>query len=361
MKIIKGKIARAQKVLIYGPEGIGKSTFASHFPDVIFIDTEDSTVHMNVARFERPASWEMLKAQVRHVINNPDMCKTLAIDTLDWAEKLCMEHLIAVNKWDSIETPGYGKGFTVLGEEWGRFLNLLSDLIDRGINVICTAHAMMRKFEQPDELGAYDRWELKLQKKTAPLTKEWADMILFANYRTIVITDPKTKSKKGQGGQRVMYTTHHPAWDAKNRIEGMPEELPFEFAQIGFLFEQTDIPDPVVEPVSSSVPANTKSIQTPEQMPEDLSDSTHEPTREKTEQNPYADLPAALVQLMQKDNVIPSEIELICGPTAEGGKGYFPKNMPLSDYPSDFIDFLISSWSQFVNDIRELSIPFEIK
>lgn len=54
---------------------------------------------------------------------------------------------------------------------------------------IC-AECMMRKFEQPDEMGAYDRWELKLQKKTAALVKEWADLLLFANYTPPRSTTP---------------------------------------------------------------------------------------------------------------------------------------------------------------------------
>ena len=43
MQITRGKRARAQKVVIYGPEGIGKSTFAAEFPNAVFIDTEGST------------------------------------------------------------------------------------------------------------------------------------------------------------------------------------------------------------------------------------------------------------------------------------------------------------------------------
>ena len=61
-------------------------------------------------------------------------------------------------------------------------LNTLNELVERGVNVVVTAHAKMRKFEQPDELGAYDRWEMKLTKQTAPMVKEWADMVLFCNY-----------------------------------------------------------------------------------------------------------------------------------------------------------------------------------
>lgn len=82
------------------------------------------------------------------------------------------------------------------------------------MNVIITAHAKMRKFEQPDEMGAYDRWEMKLTRQVAPLLKEWSDMLLFCNYKTFVVTPDEGKNKV-QGGKRVIYTSHHPCWDAK--------------------------------------------------------------------------------------------------------------------------------------------------
>ncbi|MFA6664653.1 MAG: ATP-binding protein, partial [Lachnospiraceae bacterium] len=166
MEIIRGKIPSAQKVVVYGPEGIGKSTFASHFPDPLFIDTEGSTVNMNVMRTQRPSSWTMLIEQVTFIRNNPAMCGTLIIDTGDWAEMLCVAHICAKASVKGIEDFGYGKGYTWLEEEFGRLLNLLQEVIGVGINVVITAHAQMRKFEQPDEMGAYDRWELKLEKKT---------------------------------------------------------------------------------------------------------------------------------------------------------------------------------------------------
>ena len=90
MQITKGRISGAKKVLVYGPEGIGKTTFASHFPDPVFIDTEGSTKELDVARLSSPSSWTMLKEEVRYVIQNPAVCKTLVIDTADWAEKLAV-------------------------------------------------------------------------------------------------------------------------------------------------------------------------------------------------------------------------------------------------------------------------------
>ena len=91
MNITRGKQARAQRVIIYGTEGIGKSTLAAQFPEPLFIDTEGSTSNMDVARMDKPTSWTMLLNQIAFVKANPTVCKTLIIDTVDWAESLAIE------------------------------------------------------------------------------------------------------------------------------------------------------------------------------------------------------------------------------------------------------------------------------
>ena len=123
MKIIKGRIPCAKRVVCYGPEGIGKSTFASRFPDPIFIDTEGSTKEMDVSRFENPSSWIMILKQIQYVCENPTICKTLVIDTVDWAEQLCTKYICDKYKKDGLESFGYGAGYIYVKEELGRFLN----------------------------------------------------------------------------------------------------------------------------------------------------------------------------------------------------------------------------------------------
>ena len=242
MEIIKGVIPCAKKVVVYGPEGIGKSTFASKFPDPVFIDTEGSTNSMDVARLPKATSWQNLLDQVDYIRTHPDVCKTLVVDTIDWAESMCIQFICDKHRKFGIEDFGYGNGYTYVKEEIGRFLNRLSEVVEAGVNVVLTAHAQIKKFEQPDELGAYDRWELKLGKKTtsqtSPLIKEWADMLLFANYKTFSIAvDDKGKKRKAQGGERVMYTSHNACWDAKNRF-GLPDEVPFDYKVIQSIIEQ---------------------------------------------------------------------------------------------------------------------------
>ena len=233
--ITKGKVESAKKVVIYGPEGIGKSTLASQFPDPVFIDTEGSTKELDVSRYPSPVVFNDIMTYVNDFIE----CmpgKTLVIDTADWAEMLAIAAVCADQGVKGIESIGYGKGYVYLAEKVGELLKRCDVLIEQGVNVVFTAHAQMRKFEQPDEMGAYDRWEMKLSKKVAPLLKEWADIVLFCNYKTDIITDNKTNSKKAIGGKRVMYASHHPCWDAKNRY-GLPDVMPMEFSQIKHLFE----------------------------------------------------------------------------------------------------------------------------
>lgn len=162
----------------------------------------------------------MLLDQIDHVRTHPEICRSLVIDTIDWAEQMCVKHICDRDHKNGIEEYGYGKGYVYTKEELGKMLNKLTEVVEAGINVVLTAHTQLRKFEQPDELGSYDRYELKLGAKTgsqtSPLVKEWADMLLFANYKTYAVAvDDKGKKHKAQGGTRVMYTSHHPCWDAK--------------------------------------------------------------------------------------------------------------------------------------------------
>ena len=375
MQIIRGIIPSAQKVLVYGPEGIGKSTFVSQFPDPIFIDTEGSTKHMNVARTPKPSSFQILLEQVTYFRDNPNELKTLVIDTADWAEKLCSENLCAKNKKKSIEDFGYGKGYVYLMEEFGGLLNLLDELIERNINVVMTAHAKMRKFEQPDEMGAYDRWELKLSKQVAPLLKEWADMVLFANYKTYVVNVDGQGAEKGknkaQGGTRVMYTTHHPCWDAKNR-HNLPSETKFSYEEIAHIFQgnascstekvvESKCENVVQNPIEQSLPERKENVMpefmTQEQMPVEVQSNqeTVSPDRSSFDSNPEH-LPKALLDLMKEHNVNEWHIQ-----SAVAARGYYPENTPIERYDPEFIQgVLVGAWPQVYEMIKEIKEKEEI-
>lgn len=352
MKIISGKIIKPQKVVIYGPEGIGKSTFAAQFPKPLFIDTEGSTSHLEVDRLPRPTSWQMLKQYIKDLKSDTMGYHTLVIDTADWAERLCEEAICQSNGKVGIEDFGYGKGYTYVKEEFGRLLDILSDLIDAGMNVVLTAHSIIRKFELPEETGSYDRYELKLGQKAgnqcAALAKEWADMVLFVNYKEIVITT-KDNKKKVSGGKRVMYTAHNPCWDAKNR-HGLAEELPFDYQEIANCI-------PVMNQVTPQ-PTPAEPEPAP-QAPEPPKESPKPPARAEAEQSDVQaneeDIPQALADLMAANDVTAQDIQ-----QAVAYKGYFPADMPIADYPEDFVmGCLVAAFPQMLQVINQLKkVPF---
>ena len=374
MQITRGKRARAQKVVIYGPEGIGKSSFASQFPDPVFIDTEGSTDNMDVARLDKPTSWTMLVNEIAFIKANSTECKTLIVDTVDWAEQLAVAHVCSQHGKQGIEDFGWGKGYTYVQEEMGRFLNALSDLVDMGINVVLTAHAQIKKFEQPDEMGSYDRYELKLGQKTgsktAPLVKEWADMVLFANYKTLVMTTDNGK-KKAQGGERVMYTNHRPAWDAKNR-HGLPDEMPFNYAGIAHIFVgQQQAPQPQVEQLQAVAPEPQQTApQAPEpiqeELPLDMSTVGETPQNEvPIEQQVvtaqyHASLPKSLTDLMEQGDVTEEELQKVAYI-----RGHFPLGTPIENFPPDYWDMIVSHWQATMeviqNQVRaDPELPFTV-
>lgn len=241
MKISHGKIKRPQKVIFYGSEGIGKTSLAARCPKPLFIDTEGGTSHQDVDRVDGITTWNDLISTIKELEADPMDYKTVVIDTADWAERMAIDQILADNpKVGSIEGFGYGKGYTYVAEKISALCDECDKLIAAGVNVVITAHAKMRKFEQPDEQGAYDRWEMKLTRMSAPILKEWADHIFFLNYKTFVVQSGNAMEKaKAQGGKRVMYTTHHPCWDAKTRSD-LPEELPLDFEQIKQIFGSQD-------------------------------------------------------------------------------------------------------------------------
>ena len=357
MQITTGKIPGALKLCLYGPEGIGKSTFASKLPDPLFIDTENSTVHMDVRRLPKPEHWTELLNEVDWVYSNSTCCKTLVVDTADWAERLCIEFVCADKQVDSLEAFPYGKGYVFVQEQFGHLLDKLENVRKKGIHILIIAHSKLQKFEQPDELGAYDRWSMKLSKQVGPMLREWVDALFFANYKTIVINVDNKGAAKGknkvQGGKRVMYTTHMPCWDAKNRF-GLPEEMEFDYEGIRAVIEgETGGGRPLSSPAAPAPPspegegmekrpltessglarrveAAAQTTQKPQEGPAEppQTDATN-PSNEAAgaPQAPYdaefAGIPGALARMMREAGVYPGEVKAVIAQ-----KGIYPITTP---------------------------------
>ena len=350
MNITKGIISKPVKACVYGVEGIGKTTFASQFPAPLFFDLDKGSAQLDVSRVTDITSWPLLMSNIKEVYDNPSICKTLVIDTADAAERMCIDYICGKFNKKGIEEFGYGAGYTYLTEEFARFLVQLDACIGQGVNVVVLAHAVLKTVTLPEEMGTYDHWELKLSSKTtnkvAPLVKEWADLLLFANYKTILIEDGTRK--KAAGGKRIMYTMHTTFADAKNRFS-LAEELPFDYNEIARLIPNGAAPS--VKPMQEKKQdAKQKTVKKSEPEPTVQIQDTAAPatsTVNATLQKVY--------DLMKQENITEEQIR-----KAVAMKGYFPEDMPMKDYPADFIDgVLIGAWEQIKTFIlNNISVPF---
>jgi len=238
LKISDGIEAAPVKAVIYGPESIGKTTLATQLPAPIILDTERGSGRIACKR-HRCKTLADLEGAMLSLSRDNEGFRTVVIDSADWAEGFVVEAMLRKDKKDSIEAYGFGKGHVMLGERWKALLALADQLIDRGLHVVWVAHAKVVKFSPPDETDGYDRWELKLSKNVAPLLKEWADLLLFLNYRTAIVEGDDGRSKGKGGRERVMHAARCAAWDAKNRF-GLPETMPLGVKPILPCFDTVD-------------------------------------------------------------------------------------------------------------------------
>lgn len=262
IKIERGVKAGATRTVLYGTEGIGKSTLAAQWPNPVVLDTEDGTGRIDCARVVCP-DWMTLHTALVELGGNAQGFQTVVVDSVDWAERLLLESMLRKDGKTSVEDYGFGKGFTKLCEQFGKLLALLDGLIAKGVHVVMVGHSTVKRTTPPDMDEGWDRYELKLSKQVSPLVKEWADLLLFANYRTRLVegTDGRTRAKGGK--DRVLFTERTAAWDAKNRYGLMPE-LPMTIQALAPIFatkaKPADGEQPLYETVAQHI-AQAKDVR----------------------------------------------------------------------------------------------------
>ena len=223
--------------MFYGPSGIGKTSFAANVPGVVFLvdEFEDGITTLKGAGLVPPVpvlpvpkSWADVLGILEQLATDQHDYKALAIDTLKGFEKLCHIDVCSrefAGEWGDKGFESYQKGYKVAIPIWAQFIRTLDRLRDeRGMSIILMAHAQVSTFKNPE--GAdYDRYSPDIHKETWNFTERWAEMVLFANFLTVV--DQKKNAIKGKahgGRERFIYTEHHASYNAKNR-HNLPAEI----------------------------------------------------------------------------------------------------------------------------------------
>lgn len=240
LKITRGRQRAPVRAVIYGVEGVGKSTLAAAFPSPLVLDTEDGTRHLDVARVAI-GDWKTMLLAVAELKVDRQGFETVLVDSIDWAERLLAEKVCKDGGKDSIEAFGFGKGHTIVAEHLAKFLDSLDGLVAAGLNVVLVGHSCVKRTSPPELTDGYDRHELKLSKLGAALVKEWCDTLLFATYKSALVEGTDGRKKAVGGRERVLHTERTAAWDAKNRF-GLEPTLPMTFDALAPLFVDGPVP-----------------------------------------------------------------------------------------------------------------------
>lgn len=227
--IRKNDAMAAPRIMVYGVEGIGKSTFGAGAPNPIYILTEDGLGSLNVDHFPLATSFADVMDAIASLYKENHAFETVVIDSLDWLEAIIQREI--EQKYDAKDL-AYGKGSLIAAERWREILDGLNALRnDKGMAVILIAHTTIKRFDSP-EVEPYDRYQPKLQERSNAVVREWADAVLFANYKTIVKKDDvgfnQTNNRGISTGERLLFTSERPAYMAKNRYN-MPESIPLSW------------------------------------------------------------------------------------------------------------------------------------
>ncbi len=228
MEIITGKVKSPPRVLLYSPEGVGKTEWASKFKKVVFVGAEDGMSHLDTPRFPEAENFRTIMGYLKQLREEEHDFKAVALDTLDWIEPLIHRHICDVGGKKNIDAFGFGKGFArAVDRGWRPLLRALNQLrIEKRMAILLLAHSDIKTFNNPEGEN-YDRYTLKLHKAAGAVVKEWCDTVLFANHEIKVSDEDDSDGKPRSTGRRVIYSTRTPAYDAKNRYS-FPAVLPLD-------------------------------------------------------------------------------------------------------------------------------------
>jgi hypothetical protein len=226
--------------VLYGPSKIGKSTFCSQAPGVLFLATEAGLNHLET--FQVPInSWDAFLAACAEIAEGKHGFQTIVIDTIDNAYRLCSEHFCRKLQVTHESDLGYGKGFSLVNGEFHRVLTRLSHL-SYGLWLI--SHAQDREVET--RTGKQTRIEPTLPGKARKIALGLVDIVMFAD----------VESSPGPNGRpvarRVLRTKPGANYEAGDRTGRLPETIPLDYPSFAAAYARAVAPaSPTQEPAAA--------------------------------------------------------------------------------------------------------------
>jgi hypothetical protein len=239
----KGRQPNPKRFLVYGVEGVGKSTLAAGAPGAVFLCPEDGvdeldvTVLLHPKTEQVPRTWQEVLDVLTVLLVGDHAHKTLVVDTIDWLEPLMFAHVCKLSGKASITDFGYGDGYKASVDLWRIFTARCDELRHkRGMSIVLLGHSMVKEFKDPGN-DAYERYQLKLYKDSAGWLREWSDAVLFANYDVATKENKRGRVRAFDTGARFLFTQRTAAYDAKNRLD-LPPRVPLSWEALAEAIEE---------------------------------------------------------------------------------------------------------------------------
>lgn len=228
------------RIIVYGPPGVGKTTFACGAPNPVVLPIEDGLGELRVPTITSSGRRILVTAQdvtaALDYLGGEHPYGTVVLDSFTALQQLIASEVARNHGVSAIDEIAFGKGWSKVSAWWADMLARLDTIRSRGTAVICTAHATVKYHEDPEAQG-YDRMEMRLQHANnvsiRSQTREWADGVYYADLARVVTQTGKGDAMRvravDQGGKRVLKLHPSSARDGKDRL-GLPKELPLEWS-----------------------------------------------------------------------------------------------------------------------------------
>jgi len=366
MNIVRGKTKpKGLRIIVYGVPGSGKTTFASKLQNNLFVDFENGTHGLDVAKIapkDVPDSYSGMKGILHELKRDHQGFEHITIDTADKCE-LDLSDTLAREKGveDIFTVNDYGRTVAVHKRGMASVLDKATDLVNTGFDVIVLAHDTTRKCEplEKNDGKTYDHTEMRLSKSVAALFTDWADVIIYVGFKTFIVEGDKGTKAHVSGGTRWAYCSYSNDFEAKHRacvdlpddcsLEKLTKMFPNVIANAVDRVNGENVEAKSEEEVNKAESeSETKDPQS--KKSDDNKDSAATTKEAKPEETKTVDAPTSDRETVNEFRKTLKQYGMddafIVGYHAVEKKfneryGKVPKDVPINEWPDDFISWVV--------------------